>query len=52
MKNHTTTTTDAKNWISPNKLQSALSDIEMAYQEYLNELEKLQKEKQKSVREK
>ena len=36
-----------KELISPDKLQSALADIETAYQEYLNELEELQKEKQK-----
>lgn len=49
MKNYTTTAVDAKNLISQDKLHSALADIEKAYQEYLRELEELQKEKQKSV---
>ena len=40
-------TISKKELISPDKLQSALADIETAYQEYLNELEELQKERQK-----
>ena len=39
------TTTSKKELINPDKLQSALADIEKAYQEYLRELEELQKEK-------